>query len=74
MSISPEDILKNKLNGLLTERQKNDILKAMQGMDKKELLRIIEATGISKMSDTELISAVSNADKDKIAQALRRML
>lgn len=74
MSVSPEDILKNKLNGLLTERQKNDILKAMQGMDKKELLRIIEATGISKMSDTELISAVSNADKDKIAQALRRML
>jgi len=63
--------LKAKLNGLLTERQKNEILTAIKGMDKNQLLKIMSQSGVDRMSEDQLISIINKTDTDKLSEILK---
>ncbi len=65
--------LKNKLNGLLTERQKKEIFDKIKDIDKSELQRMIEASNISNMSENELMRIIENAGKNDVINKLKRL-
>ena len=65
--------LRNKLNGLLTERQKKEIFDKVKDIDKAELQRMLEASRISNMSENELMSIIENAGKSDIINKLKRL-
>lgn len=65
--------LKNKLNGLLTERQKREIFEKIKDIDKSELQRMIEKANISSMSESELMNIIENAGKNDVINKLKRL-
>ncbi len=56
--------LRDKLSGLLTERQKKDIIDKIKDIDKTELMKMAEASNITKMSENELMGIIEKAGKD----------
>lgn len=65
--------LRNKLNGLLTERQKKEILDKIKDVDKAQLSRLIEASNIKNMNESELMRIIENAGKSDILNKLKRL-
>ena len=51
--------LKNKLSGLLTERQKKEIIDKIKDIDKAQLTKMVEASNISNMSENELMNIIT---------------
>ena len=56
--------LRDKLSGLLTERQKKEIIDKIKDIDKTELMKMAEASNITKMSESELMGIIEKAGKD----------
>ena len=65
--------LKNKLSGLLTERQKKEIIDKIKDIDKAQLTKMVEASNISKMSESELMNIIEKAGKTDIINKLKRL-
>ena len=51
--------IKNKLDSILTEEQKREIIEKIKSTDKNELERMMKASGISSMNENEIINILS---------------
>jgi len=74
-SFNPETAnkLKSKLNGLLTESQKREILEKIKDMDKTQLKKIISESNITSMSENELMGIIEKAGKTDLLNKLKRL-
>lgn len=51
--------IKNKLDSILTEEQKREIIEKIKTTDKNELERMMKASKISSMSENEILDILS---------------
>lgn len=74
-SFNPEtaDRLRAKLNGLLTESQKQEIINKIKDIDKAELEQIISRSNITSFGENELIKIIENAEKTDILNKIKRL-
>ena len=71
-----EDTLKkakNKLDMILTDRQKQEILTKLQGTDRETLLNMMSRMDLSSLSDESVEKLMNNLDAESIADKLNKM-
>ena len=71
-----EDTLKkakNKLDMILTDRQKQEILTKLQGTDRETLLNMLSRMDLSSLSDESVEKLMNNLDAESIADKLNKM-
>lgn len=67
------DRLKAKLNGLLTESQKREIIEKIKDMDKAQLEKAVSQSNITSLSEDQLMKIIENAGKNDIIQRIKRL-
>ena len=64
---------KNKLDVMLSEKQKQEIFKKLENTDRATLLKMLENVDLSSVSDSSIENLLNNFDADSIIDKIKKM-
>ena len=64
---------KNKLDMILTERQKKEIINKLQGTDRYTLINMLNNIDLSSVNNENIEKLISNMDAESIIDKLKRL-